>query len=223
MDDLNQAEELGSKSVLLYYFRAAAQQRMGRDISAGRDLDRVLRLTPEDEEGFVARGMARATDGEAEDALADFSEAVKRNPSSVPGLQDQAHMLAEVLHRDREALAPLDRLVDLYPAFAGGHGARAVVRARLGMRDEALADLQKALKLDPSSGVVQYQAASTYALLGREREADRAEAFRMLCRALQTGYGWTEVERDDDLASLRKDPRYGDLARTAGLLQRGGR
>jgi hypothetical protein len=45
----------------------------------------------------------------------------------------------------------------------------------------------------------------------------------MLCRALRTGYGWADVERDDDLASLRKDPRYGDLARTAGLLQAGGR
>ncbi len=122
VDDLNQAEELGSKSVLLYYFRAATQQRMGHDVSARRDLDRVLHLTPDDEEGFVARGMARASDGDSEGALADFSEAVKRNPNSVTGLQDQAHMLSEALHRNREALAPLDRLVDLYPTFAGGHG-----------------------------------------------------------------------------------------------------
>ena len=124
-----------------------------------------------------------------------------------------------MLGRNREALAPLDRLVELYPAYALASGARAVVRARLGMRDEALADVRQARKLNPDAGVVLYQAASTYALLGREREADRAEAFRLLCRALQKGYGWTDVERDDDLASLRKDPRYGDLARTAGLLR----
>ena len=132
LEDLDAAEELGSTAVLLYYLRAAAHQRLGHDVSARRDLDRVLKLTPDDEEGFVARGMARAADGDAEGALADFTEAVKRNPNSVPGLQDQARIL-ESLGRNREALAPLGRLIELYPAYAGARGARAVVRARLGM------------------------------------------------------------------------------------------
>ena len=233
--DLDQAEELGSKAILLYYFRSAAHQRMGHDISAQRDLDRVLRLAPDDEEGFVARGMARAAGGDTEAALADFAEAVKHNSASVPGLQDQAHLLADALGRNREALAPLDRLLDLYPAYAAAHGARAVVRARLGMRDEALADIQKVLQLDPDGGAALYQAASTYALLAPTQpspaaaggdgrgDADRAEAFRMLCRALQKGYGWADMDRDEDLASLRKDPRYADLVRTAGMLPAGTR
>ena len=56
LDDLDAADELGSKAVLLYYLRAAAHQRLGHDISARRDLDRVLKLTPDDEAGFTARG-----------------------------------------------------------------------------------------------------------------------------------------------------------------------
>ena len=82
-------------------------------------------------------------------------------------------------------------------------------------------DLKQALQLDPDGGAALYEAASAYALLGRD--ADRAEAFRMLCLALQKGYGWADVEGDADLASLRRDPRYAELTRTAGLLQAGGR
>ncbi|HVS38589.1 MAG TPA: protein kinase [Gemmataceae bacterium] len=221
LDDLNQAEELGSKAVLLYYLRAAVHQRMGHDVSTRRDLDRVLKLTPDDEAGYIARGLARAADGDGEGAVADFTEAIKRNPNSVPALQDQARALGQLLKRNREALTPLNRLLELYPEFAAAYGARAVMRARLGMRDGALADIKKAQQLDPNGGATLYQAASTYALLGGD--GDQAEAFRMLCRALEKGYGWMEMESDDDLASLREDARYGDLVRTSGLLQVGGR
>ena len=89
------------------------------------------------------------------------------------------------------------------------------------MRDEALADARKALELDPGGGNTLYQAASTHALLGGE--ADRAEAFRLLCQALQKGRGWDELRGDKDLALLRNDPRFGDLTRTAGLLEKGGK
>jgi len=205
---------------MLYYLRMQVHRRLGHDISARRDLDRLLRLTPTDEKGFVARGLARAADGDMKAALNDFTRAVALNPNSVPALQDQAAVLAEQLGRNREALAPLDRLLELYPAFAR---ARAVVRARLGMRDEAVADARRALELNPGSGETLYQAASVYALSGRDREADRAEAFRLLCQALQRGQGWDQLRQDDDLATLRTDARFNDLKRTAGLLQTGGR
>jgi serine/threonine protein kinase/Tfp pilus assembly protein PilF len=219
LDDLNEAEELGSKAVMLYYLRARTNQRMGRDVSARRDLDTVLHTDPVDEDGFVARGVALASDGKMDEALADFTEAVKRNPNSGPGLKDQATLLAEHLGRNREALAPLDRLVELYPTYGWAWGARAVVRARLGQRDDALADVKKARELDPSAAEVLYQSASVYALIGADREADRAEAFGLLCQALKRGFGWDQLDADGDLASLRMDPRYGDLKRAAKLMQ----
>jgi eukaryotic-like serine/threonine-protein kinase len=222
LGDLNEAEELGSKAILLHYMRARVQQRLGRDISARRDLDWVLRQAPTDEEGFVSRGVARASDGDMKAALDDFAQAVKLNPNSVAGLQDQASVLAEQLGRNQEALAPLDRLLELYPAFAQARGTRAVIRARLGLADEARADALKARELDPDGGAVRFQTACVYSLLGRERETDKAEAFRLLCQALQKGYGWEQLVHDEDLAPLRNDPRFTDLTRTAGMLQAGG-
>ena len=136
LDDLNRAEELGSTAVMLYYLRMQVHRRLGHDISARRDLDHLLRLTPTDEKGFVARGLARAANGDMKAALDDFTRAVQLNPNSVPALQDQASVLAEQLGRNREALAPLDRLLELYPAFArargAGRGAGAAGDARRG-------------------------------------------------------------------------------------------
>jgi len=79
----------------------------------------------------VARGVARASDGDTEGALKDFTEAVKLNPNSAGGLQDQASILADRLGRNAEALAPLDRLLGLYPDFARARGARAVRHRKL--------------------------------------------------------------------------------------------
>ncbi len=229
LDDLDRAEELGSTAAMLYYQRMQVHRRLGHDISARRDLDHLLRLTPTDEKGFVARGLARAANGDMKAALDDFTRAVELNPNSVPALQDQASVLAEQLGRNREALAPLDRLLELYPAFARARGARAVVRARLGMRDEAVSDARRGAGAQPVLGSGEdpdYQAASAYAFACRgaaARPGPLAEAFRLLCQALQRGQGWDQLRQDDDLATLRTDARFNDLKRTAGLLQQGGR
>ena len=219
LDDLNEAEELGSKASMLHYMRQRLYQRMGRDLSSRLDSDWLLQHTPTDEVGFLTRGAVRSGDKKYEESLSDFTQALKLNPNSVPGLLGQAYLLANLLKRDREALAPLDRLVEVYPSYARGRGARAVVRARLGMIDDALADLGKARAMDPDSAVVRYQAASVYGVLGRDREADKTEAFRLLCQALQKGYGWEQITKDDDLACLRDDPRFPVLTRTAWMLE----
>ena len=100
----------------------------------------------------MARGLAHEENGDMEAALADFTQAVQVYPDSVAGLRDQASVLSEKLGRNREALAPLNRLIELYPAYARGVGRGPWCGRGLGWRDEALADVQKALELDPVSG-----------------------------------------------------------------------
>ena len=113
----------------------------------------------------------------------------------------------------------MNRLIELYPAYARAWGARAVVRARLGWRDEALADVKKALELDPVSGRSQGQAAFAYAVMAPDRPADREMAFRFLGQALRLGYGWDDLADSDNFAPLRKDPRFTTLVLMSKLLR----
>jgi tetratricopeptide (TPR) repeat protein len=221
LEDLNHAESLGSKAVLLYQLRARANKKLWNDEEARRDMDRALTLTPTDEENLVARGLAHEENGDMEAALADFTQVVQQYPYSAAGLRDQASILSERLGRDREALEPLNRLIELYPAYARAWGARGVARARLGRRDDALADVTQALVLDPISGRSQEQAACAYALMSGEHLADRDEAFRFLCQALRRGHGWERLHQSGNLDLLRDDPRFAQLVDLCELLQLG--
>jgi tetratricopeptide (TPR) repeat protein len=223
LEDLNKAESLGSTAVALYCLRTLVHKKLSNDGEARDDMGRALAQAPDDEEGLVARGLAHEEDGDMEAALADFTEAVQRYPRSAAGLRDKAFILSDKLGRDREALAPLDRLIELYPAYARAWGARGVVRARLGLRDDALADVQKALQLDPVSGRSQDQAACAYALTAANHPTDRDEAFRFLCQSLRKGRSWDRLPDSTDLAPLRSDPRFAELVRTSELLQMGER
>jgi len=70
----------------------------------------------------------------------------------------------------------------------------------------AVLDL-RLVRLRPHSPRARYNLACTYALLGRPEEA-----FDELERAVDFGFGDAEhMTRDDDLASLREDPRFGEL------------
>ena len=220
LDDLNQAEELGSKAVLLYYLRAALQQRMGHDLSARRNLSQVLKLTPDDETGFTARGLARASDGDLEGALADFTEAVKRNPNSCRAYRIRRRSWRRVW-ANREALAPLDRLVALYPTFAAAYGA--------GGGAGAAGDAQRGLG-GYQTGAATRPERRRGALPGRLGLRPIGASGRRIARRRSDVVPGTAkglrldrhgARRRPDV--VRKDPRYADLARTAELLQMGGR
>src|SRR5262249_33928135 len=131
----------------------------------------------------VARGVAWLQAGDADRALDDFRRATRLNPRSLPGWQNQAHVLAEVRGRTPEALSVMDRVVALRPRLAAAYSARAVLHARLGHADEAGADVAAALDLG-GDGEVFFQAAGAHALL-RGGLARRAEGQRRWCELLR--------------------------------------
>ena len=205
LDDLDRAEELGSTAAMLYYQRMQVHRRLGHDMSARRDLDHLLRLTPTDEKGFVARGLARAADGAMKAALDDFTRAVELNPNSVPALQDQAAVLAEQLGRNRKALAPLDRLLELYPAFARrgapGRGAGAAGDARRGRgRRPKGAGTQPRQRRGALPGRLRIRPVGARP---RGRPDGGVPAF---VPGAATGPGLGPAAQDDDLATLANRP-----------------
>src|SRR5205814_1994319 len=121
-------------------------------------------------------------------ALGFVEEALKFNPMSIPGLQLKAHLLAERLNRPVEALAALNRAVELHPDHVPALAGRGVVLARAGKREAALRDAQDALRRDSRAPNL-YQVACIYALTAKTNPEDKREALTLLWQGLRTGFG----------------------------------
>jgi tetratricopeptide (TPR) repeat protein len=153
-------------------------------------------------------------------ALADVEQALDLNPLSLPGLQMKAHILAEHLHRGPDAIAALNRAVELFPDSAPARAGRGVLFARHGDRDAALRDARDALLLDGNAPNL-YQVGCIYALTAKTHPEDKTEAFRHLWSGLKTGFGLDLIDTDSDLDAVRSDPEFSRLVEKARSLDPG--
>ena len=213
--DLSRALELGTPRTQVYFLRAGVRAKAKDDEGARRDRENGMRLQPADEQSWVARGLAHLP-GDPKGALVDFDRALALNPRSFPALQNKAHVLADHLHDDGEAVRVLDRIVGLYPDSAMGRAGRGVSLARLGHRDKALADGEQALLLDTRPTC---QVACICALTSRKNTQDRLRAFELLSYGLKGGFGLDIVDTDSDLDPLRPTPEFRRLVEAARALQ----
>src|SRR5205823_6375338 len=90
--DLDEALKLGAPATRAYAERSRIRAALGDGDGAAADRLRALRHTPTDEEGWILRGVLRlpplAKKGQIDvsGALADFAQAVRLNPRSLPAL-----------------------------------------------------------------------------------------------------------------------------------------
>jgi tetratricopeptide (TPR) repeat protein len=96
----------------------------------------------------VKAGNYRLEDGQYEEAVKDFSEALKKNPENA-----LAHLGLAItyiqMNKSAEALVELNRTIELAPEMAATYANRGVLYDRWGEYEKALADYRKALALDP--------------------------------------------------------------------------
>ncbi len=215
--DYSVALALGSAPVRAYFLRADVRDRRGDPVGARADRDEGLRHVPGDELSWVARAEVQVeTDPTA--ALSDVEQALEINPLSLPGLQMKAHILAERLHRDADAVKVLDRAVELFPDAVEVRAGRGVLHARSGDRAAAHRDAKDALLLDGNAPNL-YQVGCIYALTAKSNPADKADAFRHLWAGLKTGFGLDLVDADADLDGVRSDPEFLRLVERAKALR----
>lgn len=217
--DLSAALKLGASPSRLHLLRSEVRGLRGDRPGAAADMQEGLRLEPTDELGWMTRGYVRVA-GDPKAALADFVRACELNPRSVAGLQNQAHVLAERLDRNADAVGKLDELLKHYPDYPEALAGRGVLKARLGQRDAALADAKAALLRD-TRGQRLYEVACVYALTGKTHPEDRREALRLLHDALHQGFGLDLIANDRDLEPLRGEPQFQDLVKAAQTLKQG--
>jgi serine/threonine protein kinase/Tfp pilus assembly protein PilF len=201
-ESLTAALKLGALETRILHERARVRDLRKDAAGARRDRDEILRREPADEHDWNIRGLVRLP-ADPRAALADFEQALAIDPRYYPALQNKAHVLSERLDQPREALAALDRVIELYPGYTQGRIGRAVLLARQGKRAEAHADVRDSLARDHNAMTL-YQAANVYALTSRQEPKDRERVIPLLAVALWGGFGLDEVDHDADFEAVRQ-------------------
>lgn len=215
--DLEKAANLDPAHTRVHFMRSRIHARVGDRQAAIQDQAEGLSQIPGDELSWIARGLARMA-RDPEGALADFDGALGENPESRQALQNKASVLSERLGRAEEAVAVLDRLVELHPEYVPARAGRGVLLARLGRREAAHADASAALALSDEP-FIRYQVAGIFAMTSRSHPEDRSEALRLLATALRDKEGLGLISTDPDLEPIRGDPMLDRLIEAARTLQ----
>jgi len=90
-------------------------------------------------------------DGNYQQALQSYEDALAENPEHLPALRGQAETLI-MLNRESEAIAIFDALIAREPENPGFYANRGIANDRLGKHHQALADYEMALRMDPEVG-----------------------------------------------------------------------
>ena len=204
--DLDDAQRRDPTFSRVFFVRARARAKMGDSEGARRDRADGLRAQPVDELGWIDRALARV-ESDPIAALGDLDQALKLNPRSLLALQNKAFILGERLGRQEDAVHVLNKEVALYPGFVRGRIGRGVHLARLGRREEAIADAREALSRS-ALGETFYQAANIFSLTSQQQAEDASEAYPLLASALEKGFGLDLVDKDTDFDPIRGQAEF---------------
>lgn len=192
----------------IYFLRSQTRRAQSDTAGAAADAAEGMRREPADAVSWVSRGSRRMA-GTPVAALADFDAALRLAPNLREALINKSFVLADHLHREADAVAVLDRLLESAPDDVEARAGRGVYLARLGRADEARRDASAVLEAEPTA-YREYQMAGLYAQLARRdpKGTDRAEALRLLTLALRAGVGVRTLREDADLDPIRRDPLF---------------
>jgi adenylate cyclase len=185
----------------------------GKREEAYAAFEEAIRLNPSSYEAhyFYARDLFSA--GHAQRSVAYYEAAERLRPEEYqpPCMLSGALFSLGRLEEGRvaagRALRAIDARLTVVPDDSRALHLGAVLAARLGDRDLALAYARQSLELRPDEFATTYNVACAYAVLGM-----RGDALDALDRAVRTGrgdLGW--IEHDPDFETLRAEPRFGEI------------
>jgi tetratricopeptide (TPR) repeat protein len=112
--------------------------------------DRALRLDPENVNARWMRGLGHLKTNDFDQAIADFTDAIKRDAKMAPSYRDRGLAYMETKQTDK-AIADFSEYIKLRPEDANGYEERAIAYRAKGAKDKAEADEKKAKQLRDKS------------------------------------------------------------------------
>jgi len=158
-----------------YFTRGVEYFQRGRHEQAEADFNQAVRLAPDDQEALVHRAESRLVLGHIEAALADADRACRLDAGD-PDARRIRGLCRVALGEFESGLNDLAETAEADDAEA--LFCRGLAHSRLGHAREALADLTRAIELDPRDADAHLERAHCYERLGNAvaAQADRARS-----------------------------------------------
>jgi tetratricopeptide (TPR) repeat protein len=134
------------------------------------DLDRAIRLDPNDAEAYNIRGNVWDDMGDADHALADYEQAIRIDPNNPGTFRDRGILWQRRGELDK-ALVDFDRAIRLSFSDPQIYSDRGLLWYEKGYHDRALADFRRAVKIDPDFAIAYINRG---VMAHRRRDIDRA-------------------------------------------------
>lgn len=140
-----------------------ALQKLGRNSEAVAEFKEAIRLKPDYAKAHGSLGNSLVQMGETDDAIAEYREVLRIDPGD------------EIAKRNLEAVQSHRNSPNMRagaaPDSAQGHHLAGLALAKAGRMDEAVAEYEKALEIDPRSADIHCELGAAYAMMRRTDDA----------------------------------------------------
>ncbi len=200
------------------FYKAVAQSELKKNEDAEKTFDKLLRLYPQFEDGYTARGRLRVQAGDTVGALTDLDKAISISRNLV-----NAHLLRAQIRADQKewknALTDMDAAIKLQPQEADLYINRAFLRYNDDDYFGAMSDYNYSLELEPYNSMALFnRALLRYEVKDLNRAADDfKQVLKMDPDNFHARYnlGLVDLERGENREALksfdiiaRKYPRF---------------
>jgi len=184
-----------------------------------RYIEQALKLKPDCEGAYDVMGRCLFASGQLERAADLVERAVAANGDDYNMYPPYTNSLI-ALDRTDEAnqlrnqwKQALERQIDLVPEDLRARVFLAAIYAETHQTDAAIKELEMVVTLRPKDSNILYNAACTYGVLKRKKEA-----LALLKRSWEAGYGNLDwAAQDPDFACLHDDPEFLSVVKNAGV------
>lgn len=148
IEDYNQGLKYNPEDKYFLYYKAIAETELKKNDEAAATFATLLRIYPNFEEGYAARGRMLVAKGDTVGALADLDKAISISKNYVAPFLMRAQIEAEQKRWD-DALKDMDAAIRLEPQEADFYINRAYLRYNLDDYFGAMSDYNYTLELEP--------------------------------------------------------------------------
>jgi len=184
LNDVNTALEMDPGNVVLLLFRAGVHQEKGDKQKALADAEEAVRLKPDVPLVLRTRALLLAENDRLDEALTELEKLAKLDPKD-PLTLLQLGMLQSATKKSARAIETYTALLALAPEEWRAWRGRADAYLNVGRQQEALADYEKALALEPKDDGILNNLAWLLATSPDEKLRDGARAIRLATQACE--------------------------------------